>query len=80
MADAILVCEGACNPEVAAVDRAVTLWRHKSGAVLDGVMPIPPEHLVVALRSLKHMPHVVVRGNRAMCRGCFSERYWTASA
>lgn len=74
---ATLVCEGACNPRVRALDGEVARATRFSG-LHEALADVG---LVADLRKLVHTTHVAAeRGeHRWTCRTCGMERRWGAS-
>jgi hypothetical protein len=69
-----IVCEGACNPGIAELDRATNGKSKKPGT-----MPPPPNlpyKTLEKIRNLAHTPHSRVDGERVSCDVCGHEREW----
>ena len=70
--DAMLICEGLCNPGIAALDRDVFEARCRLKA--DG--PLSDTRLIDRLNLLRHTAHRYVREPRFKCLDCGSIRQW----
>ena len=71
-----LICEGPCNPEIVAIDAAVSAFRRERDRSAAGRMAPLPERLVHALRALHYTAHwsCGLTGERATCDDCGHER------
>lgn len=69
-----IVCEGACNPSIAELDRAT-----KAKNVKPGTMPPPPNvpyDTLMKVRNLAHTAHKRTDGEKVACVVCGHERVW----
>lgn len=70
-----LICEGACNPQLPAVDAMARDLFHMAGA--PGVaVSVPGTALFEAQRRLKHTPHAVRSDGMARCALCGAPRQY----
>ena len=63
-----LICEGACNPNRAAIDAAAVQER----VLLDASLP----STLTALRTLRHTPHTYRATDFYACTVCGHARQW----
>jgi hypothetical protein len=70
----ILLCEGACNPDLGGLDVRVRAERNRLG--IDQSGPIPDGPVLAAVQRLIHTRHRHTRANRYTCIGCGTERQY----
>lgn len=70
----LLVCEGGCNPDLAACDVAVRVERRQQGSAMGiGVEPVSLG-LAHRLRKLRHTAHQMIGDVHAQCLICGTTR------
>lgn len=74
-----LICEGACNPQLAEIDAVlapIVRQRQRNDGAWNGVTSIGDERLWERQRTLKHTQHEMTAPYRAKCLTCNHERQY----
>jgi len=70
----LLLCEGGCNPDLAACDVEVRIERKRSAFADHGTISAVSEGLVSRLRRLVHTAHQAIGDVHAQCLICGTTR------
>jgi hypothetical protein len=69
-----LICEGRCNPDLAALDGAIEQYRKDDSYGGGSRAPIVDASLLRRLRNLRHTLHAQIASDRWSCAECSTVR------